>query len=77
MEYDRKKKEAGKRPRLEKEKVMDILFSAFEKHQFYQLKDLSRITEQPVVSISLIYTVNFAQVKSPVTEEIASKRGVL
>nr|XP_054771701.1 general transcription factor IIF subunit 2-like [Lytechinus pictus] len=47
-EYEKKKKEEGKKPRLEKEKLMDILFSAFENHQFYQLKDLSRITQQPV-----------------------------
>ncbi|XP_071495846.1 general transcription factor IIF subunit 2-like [Diadema setosum] len=48
VEYEKKKKEMGKKPRMEKEKVMDILFSAFEKHQYYQLKDLSKITEQPV-----------------------------
>lgn len=46
--YEKKKKEEGKKPRLEKDKLMDILFSAFETHQFYQLKDLCRITQQPV-----------------------------
>lgn len=48
VEYEKKKKEEGKKPRLEKEKVMDILFNAFENHQFYQLKDLSKISAQPI-----------------------------
>lgn len=30
---------------------MDMLFSAFEKHQYYNVKDLVRITKQPIVSI--------------------------
>lgn len=28
-----------------------MLFSAFEKHQYYNIKDLVDITKQPVVSI--------------------------
>lgn len=30
--------------------MLEMLFSAFEKHQYYNLKDLVRITNQPVVS---------------------------
>lgn len=29
---------------------MDMLFAAFEKHQYYNIKDLVKITNQPVVS---------------------------
>ncbi|CAL1545549.1 unnamed protein product [Lymnaea stagnalis] len=45
---DKKTKKAEKRSRAEKDKVMDVLFNAFEKHQFYNVKDLVGITKQPV-----------------------------
>ncbi|KAJ6661720.1 hypothetical protein lerEdw1_013242 [Lerista edwardsae] len=48
IEYERKKKEDGKRARSEKQQVLDMLFSAFEKHQYYNIKDLVDITKQPV-----------------------------
>uniref|UniRef100_A0A8D2C9X4 General transcription factor IIF subunit 2 n=1 Tax=Sus scrofa TaxID=9823 RepID=A0A8D2C9X4_PIG len=48
IEYERKKKEDGKRARADKQYVLDMLFSAFEKHQYYNLKDLVDITKQPV-----------------------------
>ncbi|XP_064826262.1 general transcription factor IIF subunit 2-like isoform X2 [Oncorhynchus masou masou] len=48
LEYDRKKKEEGKRARVDKQQVLDMLFSAFEKHQYYNIKDLVDITKQPV-----------------------------
>ncbi|XP_014404101.1 PREDICTED: general transcription factor IIF subunit 2-like [Myotis brandtii] len=51
VEYERKKKEDGKRARADKQYVLDMLFSAFEKHQYYNLKDLVDITKQPVVCI--------------------------
>ncbi|XP_013910480.1 PREDICTED: general transcription factor IIF subunit 2-like [Thamnophis sirtalis] len=47
IEYDKKKKEDGKRARAEKQQVLDMLFSAFEKHQYYNIKDLVDITKQP------------------------------
>ncbi|EPQ14655.1 General transcription factor IIF subunit 2 [Myotis brandtii] len=53
VEYERKKKEDGKRARADKQYVLDMLFSAFEKHQYYNLKDLVDITKQPVSSTSL------------------------
>lgn len=50
MEFEKKKKEEGKRARADKPKVLEMLFSAFEKHQYYNIKDLVEITKQPVVS---------------------------
>ena len=52
LEYNQRKKEEGKKTRLEKEQVQDLLFAAFEKHQYYNVKDLVRITNQPIVSTS-------------------------
>lgn len=49
LQYERKKKEEGKRARADKQQVLDMLFSAFEKHQYYNIKDLVDITKQPVV----------------------------
>lgn len=49
-----KKKEDGKRARADKQYVLDMLFSAFEKHQYYNLKDLVDITKQPVVYLKEI-----------------------
>ncbi len=49
LKTDSRKKEE-KRVRADKEHVQEMLFSAFEKHQYYNLKDLERITKQPVVS---------------------------
>ncbi len=43
------KKEQPKRLRKDKEKVLDILFNAFNKHQFYSIKDLVKLTDQPPV----------------------------
>lgn len=50
VEYEKKKKEEGKRARVDKQKVLEMLFSAFEKHKYYNIKDLVEITKQPVVS---------------------------
>ncbi|XP_078736230.1 general transcription factor IIF subunit 2 [Lampetra fluviatilis] len=46
--FDRRKKEEGKRARADKQQVLDMLFSAFEKHQYYNIRDLVDITKQPV-----------------------------
>ncbi|ESO82132.1 hypothetical protein LOTGIDRAFT_135195 [Lottia gigantea] len=48
FEENRKKKSENKRSRADKDKVMDMLFSAFEKHQYYNVQDLVRITNQPI-----------------------------
>jgi transcription initiation factor TFIIF subunit beta len=44
-----------KKLRKEKEEVLDILFAAFMKHQFYNLKDLIKLTQQPSVIDFFIY----------------------
>ncbi|NXY44759.1 T2FB factor, partial [Ceuthmochares aereus] len=54
IEYERKKKEDGKRARADKAQVLDMLFSAFEKHQYYNIKDLVDITKQPVIYLKEI-----------------------
>lgn len=54
VEYERKKKEEGKRARADKQKVLEMLFSAFEKHQYYNIRDLVDITKQPVIYLKEI-----------------------
>lgn len=51
IEYAEKKKAEGKKMRDDKEAVMDMLFAAFEKHQYYNIRDLVKITRQPIVNI--------------------------
>lgn len=48
--YEKKKKSEGKMVRAERQVVLDMLFSAFEKHHHYNIKELVDITKQPVVS---------------------------
>ncbi|KAL8580933.1 hypothetical protein ACOMHN_039633 [Nucella lapillus] len=48
LEDRRRVKDGEKRSRLDKDKVMDMLFAAFEKHQYYNVKDLVGITKQPI-----------------------------
>lgn len=61
IEYAEKKKAEGKKMRDDKGSVMDMLFAAFEKHQYYNIKDLVKITRQPIVRIfpSKIFLVFF------------------
>uniref|UniRef100_A0A087XPK6 General transcription factor IIF subunit 2 n=2 Tax=Poecilia formosa TaxID=48698 RepID=A0A087XPK6_POEFO len=40
LEYEKKKKSDGKMVRADRQLVLDLLFSAFEKHQYYSFKDL-------------------------------------
>ncbi|XP_018103622.1 general transcription factor IIF subunit 2 isoform X1 [Xenopus laevis] len=54
IEYEKKKKDDGKRARVDKHQVLDMLFSAFEKHQYYNIKDLVDITKQPVTYLKEI-----------------------
>lgn len=48
--YEKKKKSEGKMVRAERQVVLDMLFSAFEKLRYYNIKELVDITKQPVVS---------------------------
>uniref|UniRef100_A0A672LZ19 General transcription factor IIF subunit 2 n=1 Tax=Sinocyclocheilus grahami TaxID=75366 RepID=A0A672LZ19_SINGR len=54
LDYEKRKKEEGKRARADKRQVLDMLFSAFEKHQYYNIKDLVDITKQPVIYLKEI-----------------------
>ncbi|XP_014351221.1 general transcription factor IIF subunit 2 [Latimeria chalumnae] len=54
IDYERKKKEDGKRARADRQQVLDMLFTAFEKHQYYNIKDLVDITKQPVIYLKEI-----------------------
>ncbi|XP_045607738.1 general transcription factor IIF subunit 2-like [Procambarus clarkii] len=40
--------------RDDKDKVMELLFAAFEKHQYYYIKDLRKITQQPITYLKEI-----------------------
>lgn len=48
IEYKERKKAEGKKARDDKNAVLDMLFNAFEKHQYYNIKDLVKITNQPI-----------------------------
>jgi transcription initiation factor TFIIF subunit beta len=39
---------------MDADKVQELLFSAFEKHQYYNVKDLVRITQQPITYLKEI-----------------------
>lgn len=41
------KRDKTKRLRKDKDQVLDILFHAFTKHQYYNIKNLEKITQQP------------------------------
>jgi len=76
LEYNQRKKEEGKKTRLEKEQVQDLLFAAFEKHQYYNVKDLVRITNQPIVSITTIsYIINMVFCYQWHSEEVQTTPG--
>ncbi|XP_069168717.1 general transcription factor IIF subunit 2-like [Procambarus clarkii] len=51
---EQKKKAEGKTIRDDKDKVMELLFAAFEKHQYYNIKDLHKITRQPITYLKEI-----------------------
>ena len=53
-EHEKKKKLDGKRARADKDYVLELLFKAFERHQYYFLKDLIKITQQPVEHLKQI-----------------------
>ncbi|CAF4757068.1 unnamed protein product [Pieris macdunnoughi] len=53
-EYREQKKAEGKKARDDKEAVLNVLFAAFEKHQYYNIKDLQKITRQPIVYLKEI-----------------------
>lgn len=54
IEYIEKKKAEGKKARDDKDAVLEMLFAAFEKHQYYNIKDLVKITKQPITYLKEI-----------------------
>ncbi|KAJ1524086.1 hypothetical protein ONE63_010623 [Megalurothrips usitatus] len=54
IEYEEKRKAEGKKARDDKDSVLDMLFAAFQKHQYYNIKDLVKITRQPVTYLKEI-----------------------
>ncbi|CAG9768996.1 unnamed protein product [Ceutorhynchus assimilis] len=54
IEYMERKKAEGKKARDDKDSVLEMLFSAFEKHQYYNIKDLVKITKQPITYLKEI-----------------------
>jgi len=52
--YEAQKKAEGKKSRGDRDRVMEILFSLFEKHQYYNIKDLVKETRQPVTYLKEI-----------------------
>lgn len=48
IEFDAKKKTEGKKSREDEDVVTERLFAAFEKHQYYNIKDLEKVTKQPI-----------------------------
>ena len=49
-----KVKAKSKKLRDDKERVMEVLFGLFEKHQYYNIKDLVKETRQPVTYLKVI-----------------------
>ena len=59
-------KTEGKKLREDKEKVMEVLFGLFEKHQYYNIKDLVKETRQPVTHLKeVLKEVCVYNVKAP------------
>lgn len=54
LQQEARRKEDQKRARLDKDKVLDMLFNAFEKHQYYNVKDLQTCTQQPITYLKEI-----------------------
>lgn len=52
--HDSGRKETTKKVRVEKEAVQERLFAAFEKHQYYNIKDLVNLTQQPILYLKEI-----------------------
>uniref|UniRef100_A0A7E4VRZ2 General transcription factor IIF subunit 2 n=1 Tax=Panagrellus redivivus TaxID=6233 RepID=A0A7E4VRZ2_PANRE len=56
MKEKTKKDQGARVARASREAVMDMIFQAFEKHQYYKLVDLQAITKQPQNFIREILT---------------------
>ncbi|KHJ75981.1 hypothetical protein OESDEN_24400 [Oesophagostomum dentatum] len=52
----KQKKEGAKTVRADRNVLMEALFHAFEKHQYYRLQDLQQLTQQPAGYVKEILT---------------------
>ena len=52
--HEKRMKMEGKKSRDDKERVQELLFALFEKHQYYNIKDLVRETRQPITYLKTI-----------------------
>lgn len=52
--HEKLKKIEGKKSRDDKERVLEVLFGLFEKHQYYNIKDLAKGTKQPITYLKEI-----------------------
>jgi len=48
IEYEKRRAAEGKRSRSDREDVLQTLLAAFEKHQYYNIRDLEQLTQQPL-----------------------------
>lgn len=65
-EAETRRRNDQKKSREDKDKVLDMLFAAFEKHQYYYLRDLEKITNQPVSYLKeILKEVALHNVKNP------------
>ena len=64
--HEKMKKSEGKKSRDDKERVLEILFGLFEKHQYYNIKDLAKGTRQPITYLKeILNEVCLYNVKNP------------
>lgn len=66
IEIEPKRKAEPKKSREDKDKVTEMLFAAFEKHQYYLVKDLEKITNQPIGYLKeILHEIADYNLKSP------------
>ena len=64
--HEKLKKIEGKKSRDDKERVLETLFGLFEKHQYYNIKDLAKGTKQPITYLKeILNEVCHYNVKNP------------
>ena len=64
--HEKMKKSEGKKSRDDKERILKILFGLFEKHQYYNIKDLAKGTRQPITYLKeILNEVCLYNVKNP------------
>ena len=65
-DFEARKKKEGKKSRDDKDRVMEVLFALFEKHQYYKINDLVKYTKQPVTYLKeILKEVCVYNMKSP------------